>query len=756
MKERAGVAGRFEAYRIRGPVGLKVEDLFAKDETGAHRLTELGKKHLVEQKVIRNKDTKRGLSFMLDKLLRGHTSPAGPYVPTDITFNPRDNPFSAFFVMASDTRTAPTKPGDERVEFDESDGQFDANIPVLGAIAGQGRRSILLTNTIGPGLKRNSIAYPSTNPHREVEYILFAQANVPTFSFGNITTDGSPNLPSDGDTITLDDGYNTLDLTFRTAPDETREVDISGSPSADTMRDRLIEVINDILDTEMKLTASSGGAGLVTLTHDEGGLIGDKAITKSFTVGAWAVPTLSGGGGALEIGSDTDPNRGYIDNLAIQSLGMANGVACGDGEVDSQIGLRSIVGIAPTMVGFNERDYVHEATPNTLHEYVGVETVTGVAQDGYVVSGNEAVSEQGPTTPDADDDIKTATKRFTVRGVDLTKADEGKVARVGSSGSGNNGDYTIATVEDRRRFTVVETVPSDEAGGAFTVEILQINKGDLCFDGDVLAESTTGALDLGHKWRSVDGSGPHHIGRIWTATKSIKGLRITVPAGTPKQNCAATFKIQYLNPAANGGDPRPNVDADWLDVPSQDYTASNQATNIFDAAEAGFEYVFTSPVTTKGIRLETLQADTASIAVEIAELHIFEEAAQITLTAGVDDGLRIAVDGLPTYQVFALGDLGPTRDVDTMVDAINKQVRGWQLEAIKSTHGFLYLRGTVQGDNSQVDLDTIANGSTANTKLGLADGISALTGTSEILRKFPQDALTIIFRKSLSGDLPVA
>src|SRR3989339_273536 len=50
-----------------------------------------------------------------------------------------------------------------------------------------------------------------------------------------------------------------------------------------------------------------------------------------------------------------------LDGFPIKSVGMAYGVDCGDGEANSQIGIRAVIGLAPTFQGVSDRKYCHEA-----------------------------------------------------------------------------------------------------------------------------------------------------------------------------------------------------------------------------------------------------------------------------------------------------------------------------------------------------------------------------------------------------------
>jgi len=547
---RAGLQGefrfvRFDTSKIQGsgPGGEALfEDLWERGAGG-----ELRPKHpeaVLEDRTVKNKFLKRGISRLMHIALQGH---GGTYTPSDITDSPTVNCFQAF-ILCSD-KTAGGYIGDAKVEWEESDGASNGVIPTGGTgsgpgsaphTAGEGRRGILLSDTTGPGLKRVSISYPTTDPYREIEYVFFAQAN----------------------------------------------------PS-----------------------------------------------------------------GALETGEDG------IDNFPIMSIGLAEGVAAGAGESASRWGVRAILGLAPTLQGVSDRSYQHEGTGLTL--YTGT---TVLSTDGYVESSH----------------------------------------RDGYSG-------------------------------------------DNCFDGDSTSQGITGLVDLGDKWASLDQPGPHEVGRVWSSTRDIAGIRIVVPAGTNKDLVPEQFLIRYLDPTANGGSPRPGTDADWVTVTGEDYSGGAEATEIFDGGVYGKEYVFGTPVTCNGIKVSGITSFDSGRGAEIAELYAFEEMTAVTLSSDI---LRLQTDVIDGYSAYSLADRAATQDVQELADAINVAVRGYELEAVRSELGYLWIRSTVAGDNSQVDLDSVASGSSANVKLGFPTGGANDVGTTQPVTKGQNDALTIIYRLNMSGDLP--
>lgn len=728
----------------------------------------------VSTRTYKNKILKRGLGSILHQSLIGHPFGSSPYRPADITFpvGSEKNPFNAMFVAADDPTAIPPKSADVKVDWSESDGEFDNRVPLNPGVPGLGLRAILLSDTTGPGWKRNSIAYPTTAPYRQVEYTTFAQANTPTFAVGQIQVVAGASMV-DGEWFELDDGINPV-LRFE-YDSNASVVEWDGNPAnpipirftgADTqtqVRDATIAEINRVLDYaeltgggSLFITASAGiGAGDVDLDHDKGGAIGNVTIATSVAP-AFTVSGMASGAGTLET-----PDDG-IDNLPVKSMGLSAGVQCGDGEADAQIGIRTVLGL-PAVIGPGKgrHTYVHEATVGTLHLYTGAETLGGIGTDGYVVDTEEEETEVAISTPNASDKITAATKRIRVVGWDLTRDVVGKAVRIASSGSGNDGDYTIASVLMKDVITVAEALTADEAGGAFTAEIVLLNRGDMAFDGDVTAEVAAGMIpDLGQKWRSQNSAGPHWIGRIWQTPKDVKAIRFIMPEGTPVGQAPDAFRFQFLDAdKAPGGVPAnlvPASDSYWTTI---DTPFTTQGTLIYDGGRAGYLYEFTVPPGAGkcyGIRVYNLQAKNSTEAVEIAELYISTFTAQFDLTAGVDDVLRISTDGGSTWRNHALGDFSsadPPSSND-LVSFINETIRGYGVEAVAADASrLIFLRSTDNGDNVDLDLDTEGNGSTANSKLGFPSGGGTAAGTTQHFRKFIADPETIIYRAELSGDL---
>lgn len=281
------------------------------------------------------------------------------------------------------------------------------------------------------------------------------------------------------------------------------------------------------------------------------------------------------------------------------------------------------------------------------------------------------------------------------------------------------------------------------------------NTGDKVYDGDVADEAVNGVPDWGGKWVSADDGSTKRVGRIWGTSKTIRGVRIVLPPGVNSNFAPNDFEIQYLDPAkAPSGDPNllePENNAHWTLISAQ----SGQGITIYDTADRGMEYDFGAEYTCYGIRLASMFAISISRKVEIAELLCYEEMDPVEITSVLTNNvLRIRTDGA-TYRNFTINDVGPVILVDDIVTEINRQVRGYELQAVRSDFGFLWIRGTVAGSNSTVDIDSEANGSVINTPLGLPVGGQSKTGLTQTVTKAFDDALTITYRVAISGDLPV-
>jgi hypothetical protein len=481
-------------------------------------------------------------------------------------------------------------------------------------------------------------------------------------------------------------------------------------------------------------------------------------------------------GSALENGDDE------IDNLPIKAVGLSAGPLVGNGEANSRWGVRAVVGLAPTFQGISDRVYLHEPATGAadLHKYLTTETILANGE-GYVQSSNLAeaqIDSQIPTN--AGNDIVAATKVITLpaaaTGLTTTSGFDNdvhrrKVLRIANAvNGGNNRDYTIKRVISATQVEVFEAPAADETTTAITGDVFTVYTGDKMFDGRVANEGRVegdptdgdpdGTILLGEYWRSAAGPGPHTAGRVFPAavggTAGVIGARITFPAGLNKDFCPKFFRLEYLADA--GGGANQPVDDSWTLCPGQDYGAVDQSDNIFNAGEKGYEYIFSSPVTGAIAFRMTAITSFGGDATAVAVFHIFENldntGTGVALSAGVDDKLELRTR-FANFRSFLLGTIAATQDVQDFVDAINAQIRGYEMEAVRSDFGYLWLRATVAGDNADCII-TDAGGNNANTKLGLpTGGPQTNTGITQTITKAFDEALTLIYRLNISGDLPV-
>lgn len=470
-----------------------------------------------------------------------------------------------------------------------------------------------------------------------------------------------------------------------------------------------------------------------------------------------------------------------LDNFPIKSVGLAAGTACGDGEGSSFVGIRAVVGLAPTMQGICDRDYVHEGQqqgddliPNeyTIDESAGGATA-GAA--GYLQSSVQAAQQLGSDTVSAgaSDTITVATRTIVLAGAAAAFPDTSgfdaathtrMVLRISGSGvGGNNRDFTIQEVVNSTTVIVFETPAGDDNGGTnpFVGGVWRVYEGHNCFDGRVENEGRVETTDsgsvavpadapatvvLGEKWVSEDSAGTHTVGRVFGSTVSgLTGIRIIVPAGVNKDFVPNNFNIEVLDPTANGGNPRPGYSPDWVQVSAQ----TSQATTIFDAGIYGTEYTF-SAVDARGVRLTAMQASSSSRKVEIAELFAFKGWVAPALSG---EKLNLKVKSIDSYREFTIPDVPSPSGVGDIRDALNEVLRGYQMEAKRSVFGYLWLRSTCSGDNSELWLNA-QGAENSNTDLGFPATQTNKDGITQPVTKLPGDALTIIYRVNITGNVP--
>lgn len=760
-KDRSTANEDFQLLRIENAAGLNAMDVFERGPDGRMQVKpEL--KHLVaEHRISKNKFTRRGLSALLYKTLVGHGE--ANYYPPEIVYGPANNPFSGFFV-ASDgwTRdrlltflgsinagtnaitadsgtpfttadigrwiqitssvntgnrgmrqilslpggTSPNaacvtdgyyeasegpgatlfngtsdgvsyidQPGDAKITWDESDGQYDSKIPngtgaatdgSWAAVRCAGRRSTLISSDTGNPLRRVALTYVSTSPYREMEILIYAAAGTLVRAVSADITDSITPAGSCA-IIQLLNGNFTIS-------DEGKTLKISGSVNAANNRQVVIRKYVDAQHVYVEVTdfVRVPNVTFAPMVSETG-----VFMSSADQDGVWSQ--------ALHWGNDK-----YIDDFPIRTIGLAEGVACGSGESANRVGIRSNIGTGPTFFGVSDRVYQHEMA--STHRYITGETLGSVGTDGYFV---------------------------------------------------------------------LEGLPVDEAVGY---------EGYKAFDGDVRGEATLGYVDLGGTYRSLPGSN-HTLARVWQAAKDLVGYRLTFPLNTNRLYCPDAWQVWYLDKAKAPGGLAANLDpsnhAHWTQCPTGG-TQSGQVNNIYDSGQYGYGYTIAVPSgNCYGLKIYNCNAyGGATYGVFISEMYAWTNMGTVTITANSNDRLMVAIDDAGSvWRRFDIGTVSATNSVTNLVNAINKKVRGYGLEAVRSNHGFLWLRATVAGQYSKCNIGqttTPANPdySPANVPLGFTAEHGA-TPTQQVGITIPFtkricDAAAFIYRVNLSSDLPGA
>lgn len=809
-KVSLSMGGQFRFVVQKPPFpGAKFEDQWSRLPDGT--VVPKDKSRITQELISNNKITKRGLSYMLYALQAGHGAGTGVLIDPSISGDVGSNPFEVLFLMTdvpSPPRPTPYD-GDARPTWTESDTSNDPNIPPAPTPGDgtshnlyEGRRSCKYhgsgPDTSDPGLKFVSDSWVGAPPYGEGELIFYAQSQFDSLvqATGFVEVTGVAAWVDGTDTFTLDDGINDPTIfEFDTDGAITEGVPgtnyrtriyVGDAPSLDTVATRIRDAINAIGD---KLYISAEIDDVVTtrvnLTHYAGGSIGNVAIAETVNDASFSVNGMSGG-------TDESMTDTAIDNFPIQSVGMAMGRACGNGETDSKIGLRSVLGLAPTIQGVCDRRWVHENldynSPGAtdLHKYGAAETfgairtANGVA-DGYIASGEEsedslATFTNGVSLTAATDQIEVDDAQWLLdETLGFDESHMRLVARVTNSATGgNNRDYHIRKIVSPNKVQTFESITADDddtTTPALQVELVRTYLGSNVFDGHVENEGLTEAPTLhsdpratvipGEKWASAAGAGPHMVGRVFDsplspsgAPKTISSFRIVAPPGTNVENLPDEFIAQVLDggaspPTTIPDDLEPDNDNHWSNV--ETYTGG-EADDIYEDGVYGREYTITTPVAGYGFRLSAIRSQDDAQQVQVAQLMLAED-------VGAPDGFPIAfsTDRMKTsidsgaHDVYVdLPDVLATSDVLELANALNRAWVGHEIEAVRSEHGYLWVRCTVAGDNSPFRVYDYG----ASQKLGLTGGVGDVdrTGLTQIVRKLVKDTLTIIYRFSVWGN----
>jgi hypothetical protein len=93
----------------------------------------------------------------------------------------------------------------------------------------------------------------------------------------------------------------------------------------------------------------------------------------------------------------------------------------------------------------------------------------------------------------------------------------------------------------------------------------------------------------------------------------------------------------------------------------------------------------------------------------------------------------------------------------TLRDALNAALHGWELEAYINSFGYLLIRSTVAGNNSNIDLASTLAGSTVNAAIGLPEaGYTGRTGVTRASTKLNTESKAYIYTIEIAGDYPEA
>jgi hypothetical protein len=269
-------------------------------------------------------------------------------------------------------------------------------------------------------------------------------------------------------------------------------------------------------------------------------------------------------------------------------------------------------------------------------------------------------------------------------------------------------------------------------------------EGSEAFDGATENEVSSSVFGdwLNDSWQSANVPGPHYIGRVFATQKTVHSIRIATSQGASIDNIPDDFKIQYL--PLGSTDPRESA-GQWVDCTGYGALV-DQAGLVAAAGPYGYEYILAAPRDCLGIRLSNLYGQDHNVFVDVAELMIFEEHAGWSFTSAVDDAIRLSTDGGVTPRTYNVGTLASTQDMNDIVEALNDQLFGYELEAVRSTFGFLWIRGSTHGLLSLAEIHAVA--ASMYTKFGLS--AATIAGTDETITKLQNDTLTFIYRQQFS------
>jgi hypothetical protein len=197
--------------------------------------------------------------------------------------------------------------------------EFDSNSSVVQTAT---LRAVTFTGGDSANTIRTSIIAAITNsPTINIR----AVNGLDVAATGSITTISGAGIV-DGETFVLNDGVNpavTFEFDSNSSVVQTatlRAVTFTGGDSANTIRDSIITAVNGA--PTLNITASNGGAALVSLVNDLAGYAGNVTITETVANAGFIVTGMSGGTTVINL---TNNVPGTFGNISItETVANAN------------------------------------------------------------------------------------------------------------------------------------------------------------------------------------------------------------------------------------------------------------------------------------------------------------------------------------------------------------------------------------------------------------------------------------------------
>lgn len=213
------------------------------------------------------------LMLALPRVILGSTVGLGPSLGTHVTTTSADRTLIAF--PAGDLQAKGVRPGD-RLMLTSSNGLQSIERTIS---------SVAEPNAAGLGTDVTLCRVTQALPDEE------------SYATGSITVVGGASLV-DGEKFTLNDGVNPATVfefdSGGGVSGANVAVAFTGGDSAGTVRDAVIAAINGVVGA-LLITASIGGASVVTLTADRSGTVGNQTVTETVADAGFIVTGMSGG-----------------------------------------------------------------------------------------------------------------------------------------------------------------------------------------------------------------------------------------------------------------------------------------------------------------------------------------------------------------------------------------------------------------------------------------------------------------------------